>query len=395
MDHADAGGGIRGVRPIIQSMLKTSSAARALIGKSDFRRLAYLSATVAVAVAAWLVLAAMASPFLQVAGSTEADRLQISNARNRSTPLPLGYAERISRLPGVKEATWLDLQMLACGNDMVTVSAVGGNGVDNLPDLRGVNAAAMRRWHDDPLGLLVTPAAARTCGWRIGQGIEPLDVKGQPLAFHVVGMLDARTDALTAIAHYAYVNRTRSAFAGVDRVLRFHVTAHDPDENQALAARIDAEFSGDNPRVVAYPDTAREDARSRFGKVQYLLMLVMAAVILSCLLVTVSVMLHAATQKRQQMGLMRALGFSRSVLAFAFALEVIGIIISGATLGIVAGHWVMQRLPEWLEDQFLHVAQPPWAWHFLPAWLAALAMVTLIYPFLAAWRANPLDSRGL
>ena len=96
MDHADAGGGIRGVRPIIQSMLKTSSAARALIGKSDFRRLAYLSATVAVAVAAWLVLAAMASPFLQVAGSTEADRLQISNARNRSTPLPLGYAERMS-----------------------------------------------------------------------------------------------------------------------------------------------------------------------------------------------------------------------------------------------------------------------------------------------------------
>ncbi|MGE0208785.1 MAG: hypothetical protein AB7S42_06555, partial [Lysobacteraceae bacterium] len=120
--------------------------------------MAYLVLTVAVAVAAWLVLAAMASPFLRVASSDGSDRLQVSNARNRSTPLPLEYAERISRLQGVKESTWLDLQMLSCGNDTVTVSAVGGSGVNSLPDLRKVDAAVMRRWHDDPLGVLVTSA---------------------------------------------------------------------------------------------------------------------------------------------------------------------------------------------------------------------------------------------
>jgi putative ABC transport system permease protein len=375
-------------------MFRTSRAAWVLIGNGDLRRVAYLVLTVAVAVAAWLVLAAMASPFLRVASSDGSDRLQVSNARNRSTPLPLEYAERISRLQGVKESTWLDLQMLSCGNDTVTVSAVGGSGVNSLPDLRKVDAAVMRRWHDDPLGVLVTSATALACGWHIGQGIEPLDVKGQPLAFHIIDILDTNTDALTAIAHYEYVNRTRSVFAGVGRVLRFHVTAHDPGNNQALAESIDAAFSGDNPRVVAYPDTAKEDARSRFGKVQYLLMLVMGAVILSCLLVTVSVMLHATAQRRQQMGLMRALGFSRKVLAFAFVLEVLGIIASGAALGILAGRAVVQHLPQWLEGQFLQIVQAPWAWHLLPVWLAILTVVTLLYPCLAAWRAHPLDSRA-
>lgn len=374
-------------------MFLTSRAAWVLVGNGDLRRPAYLVLTVAVAIAAWLVLAAMASPFLQVASADGEDRLQVSNARNQSTPLPLGYAERISRVQGVKESTWLDLQTLACGNDSVTVSAVGGSGVENLPELRDVDATVMGRWRDDPLGLFVSSAAARACGWRIGQGIEPLDVRGEPLAFHVVGMLDTGTDALTAIAHYEYVNRARSVFAGVDRVLRFHVTAHDPGDNQALAARIDAAFSADDPRVVAYPDTAREDARSRFGKVQYLLMLVMGAVILSCLLVMASVMLHAVAQRRQQMGLMRALGFSRKVLALAFMLEVLGIIASGAVLGILAGRLIVQYLPQWLEGQFLQIVQAPWAWHLLPAWLTVLAVVTLFYPCLAAWRAHPLDSR--
>lgn len=375
-------------------MLRISRAAWLLAGNGGLRRPAYLALTVAVAVTAWLVLAAMASPFLRVASADGSDRLQVNNARNQSTPLPLGYAERISGLQGVKELTWLDLQMLVCGNDTVTVSAVGGSGVDSLSPLRDVDPAVLRRWHDNPLGLLVSPAAARTCNWRAGQRIEPPDVRGEPLPFHVIGVLDTGTDGLTAIAHYEYVNRTRSVFAGTHRVLRFHVTPHDPDDNQALAARIDAAFSASDPRVVAYPDTAREDARSRFGKVQYLLILVMGAVTLSCLLVTASVMLHAAAQRRQQMGVMRALGFPRRVLALAFVLEVLGIVAAGTAMGILAGHWVVQQLPQWLEGHFLQIAQAPWAWHLLPAWLTILAAVTLFYPCLAAWRAHPLDSRA-
>src|SRR5690606_32654165 len=112
-------------------MLRISRAAWLLAGNGGLRRPAYLALTVAVAVTAWLVLAAMASPFLRVASADGSDRLQVNNARNQSTPLPLGYAERISGLQGVKELTWLDLQMLVCGNDTVTVSAVGGSGVDS------------------------------------------------------------------------------------------------------------------------------------------------------------------------------------------------------------------------------------------------------------------------
>lgn len=374
-------------------MLRASRAAMALIGSGGFQQFAYLAVTVAVTVAAWLVLTAMASPFLTVVDTQGNDHLRVINARNQSTPLPLAYAERLGALQGVAHVTWLDLQMLVCGHDTVTVSAVGGNGVAYLPGIADFDADVLRRWQKDPIGLLVSRAAANACGWTPGQGIEPLDVRGRPLAFHVIGIADDPGQAMTAYAHYAYVNHAQSLVAGRDHVLRYRVVAGNSADNQALAALIDAHFAADDPRVVAVPDTAREDARSRFGKVQYLLALVMGAAIGCCLLVTVSVMSHATAQRRQQMGLMRALGFPRRVLALAFVFEVCGILLAGSGLGIAIGAWLVEQLPRWLEGQFQFFAQPGWTWQILPLWLLAVGVVTLIYPCLVAARIRPIDSR--
>lgn len=374
-------------------MLRATRAAMALIGSGGFQQFAYLAVTVAVTVAAWLVLTAMASPFLTVVDTQGNDHLRVTNARNQSTPLPLAYAERLGALQGVKYVTWLDLQMLVCGDDTVTVSAVGGNGVAYIPEIVDFDAEVLRRWQNDPIGLLVSRAAAKACEWKVGQGIEPLDVRGRPLAFHVIGIADDPNQGMTGLAHYVYVNRAQSLVAGRDRVLRYRVVAEGSADNQALAARIDAHFSADDPRVVAMPDTAREDARSRFGKVQNLLALVMGAVVACCLLVTVSVMSHATAQRRQQMGLMRALGFPRRVLALAFVLEVLGILLAGSGLGIAVGIWLVEQLPRWLEGQFQLIAQPGWTWQILPLWLLAVGAVTLIYPCLVAMSIRPVDGR--
>lgn len=52
--------------------------------------------------------------------------MRLVNARNKNTPLPLKYADRIAAVAGVAAVRYVDLQMLLCGDSTVTVSAVGG-----------------------------------------------------------------------------------------------------------------------------------------------------------------------------------------------------------------------------------------------------------------------------
>lgn len=378
----------------MQGVFRNGMVALWLANSGHWARLVYLVMTVAAMIAGWLVLAALASPFLQIGQSTEADdSLRVVNARNKNTPLPLKYADRIASVAGVATVRYVDLQMVLCGDATVTVSAVGGP-VDAAAYKRaGHDLASVARWQADPIGILVSHSAAKMCGWQVGQGIEPLDVRGQPLPFHVSGIATVEDDDPGVQAHYDYVNRQHSLVAGTGYVLAYTVEAKEPQDNQNVAARIDAEFVHDDPPVTAYPDTAREDARSRFGKVQYLVALVMGAIFLSCTLVLASVMAFAAEERRPQLGVLRALGFSRRLLASSFALEVFGIIFSGALAGILLGELALHYLPSWLQGSFLRVMPAPWAYRLLPLWLGVLALITLVRPCLVALHAHPLDCR--
>lgn len=358
---------------------------------SNPARLAYLLLTVAVTVAGWFSLAALASPFLTVKKNADADTIRVDNARNSRTPLPVKYAARIAAIPGVASVSYEDLQMVLCGSNTVTINALGWVKADDVAHLTGFDHKVSARWMKDSWGLLVSQSAAKMCGWHVGQGIEPSDIKGQPIPFHVIGVASAKDADPTALAHYDYINNLHPLIAGRGNVLMYFVDAEQSADNQTLAARIEAEFVHDDPPVTAYPDTAREDARSRLGKVQYLVALVMGALFLLCLLVLASVMAHTAVERRDKLGMLRVLGFPRRVLAASYVLEVLGIVAIGAALGIGLGQAVLHYLPGLLKGQLLRVAPAPWAWFLLPVWLALLAALSLLQPCLLAIRSRPLD----
>lgn len=355
-------------------------------------RPAYLLLTVAMTVAAWFALSALASPFISVRHDVDSDNIRVENARNPQQWLPVKYAARLAAMPGVRHITYFDLQLLACGDVMVTVNAVGGTDPDSYIASGGWDSQAANAWREDPVGLLISPEAAKACGWRAGQGIEPMTAFGHPAAFHVVAVSDKEGNGPFAFAHYDYINRGQSV-AKTGNVMAFFVEAQRPADNETLAARIDAEFAHDDPPVTAYPDTAREDARSRLGKVQYLIALVATALFLSCLLVLASVMAHAAAERRAKLGMLRVLGFPRRVLVAGYVIEVVGIVCLGAMLGIALGQVLLHYLPIWLRGQMLRVAPAPWAWMWLPSWLLLLAVLALLRPASLALRARPLDCR--
>lgn len=363
--------------------------------RANLTRALYVLVTVVVAVAAYLGLAALASPFLQVnQTSATVHTLTVVNARSSNSALPIRYARQLERVQGVKSVSYFTLQILQCKDGQtVTVAAYGGSGVDTMLAGAGFDAEMITHFQADPIGLLIGAKIAHRCGWQAGQGITPLTISGKPLALHVTAVARTGSDFGddSAITHYAYINRAAPLGGMADTVIRMFASAQDPHALAAVGKHIDAAFATTDPPLTAYPNTAVKNAWARFGKAQNLLALVIAGLVICCALVLVSVLAHAAVQRRRRMAVLSVLGFPRAWQGAAFALEYAFVLLLGAVLGSLLG----KRVPGWtsvlLHGLFAHVKPPLGAWLALPAGLACLWLMALVLPTLVLWRLRAAD----
>lgn len=356
-------------------------------------RAAYLVVTLAVTVAAWLVLSAFTQPFLGSSNSGDSG-ITIRNA-SPNAPLPLRYAQRIEAVTDAHGVVWYGLQMVSCGAaTAVTLNAIGGPGIGSFLAQKQVAGAVQQRWLADPLGAIVSADALSKCGWHIGQGVQPPGFMGQHFDLHVVGTFPG--SAPIAFTHYDYINRAGPGFQGRDMVLWYLARAGDPRHDELLAARVEMEFAHDFPAVSATANATQQNAWARFGKAEQLLVLVMAAVLLCAASVLVSVLAHTAAQRRPGFAVLQVLGFQRTTLFAAFALELMASVATGAVLGVLLAHIVGRELATTDFGALTGGAPiPSWAWSGLPAWLAGLALVSLAWPAGLIARTRPADYRAI
>lgn len=366
-------------------------------GLTDSRRRAgYLMVTVAITVAAWLALSAMSAPF--VGGSaSKGSGVTVRNGNQSNAPLPLRYARRIEAVQGARDVTWLALQIVNCKTSpsvSVTLNAYGGPGALAQVKQKHAEPAAIKRWKHDPLGILITSQTAADCGWDVGQGVEPPDMTGMKhVPLHVSGTFRGSGDI--AYAHFDYINRIDPLF-GKDKVLFYLASGVNGRGDELLAARIEAEFAHDFPTVSATTNTTAQNAWARFGKVQLLLGFVMAAILLCAASVLISVLAHAATQRRSKFALLQVLGFHRATLFSAFALELLVIVVMGALLGTGIGTLLAHALAPTPIGVFSGgFTIPVWAYAWMPLWLFALAAVSLVWPAALVARVRPADYRAI
>lgn len=362
------------------------------------QRTLYLIVTLGIAVAAWLLLAALAAPTLQGSSGTDPGVMVMNG--NQGTPvLPLRYATRLAATPGAKAVSWTTVQTINCGpgSTIVTINAYGGPAaIRTMSAAARIGPAAIRRWSADPLGLIITDRTAKDCGWRVGEGITPASGTGASLAFHVAGIAHvAHAVGDTAYAHFAYINRTGS-MAGKDQVINYTAYAADPRLNNLLAARIAEAFANEFPTVNAFTNTTVQGAWQRFGKIQDLLVVVMVAVLLCAASVLVTVFAHSAAQRRRTFALLQVFGFGRGALFATFGLEALAVVVLGAAFGIGAGSALQHILAHGGELAFMTAGFniPNWAYWSLPVWLALLLIAALAWPALLVRRVRPADIKA-
>jgi len=360
-------------------------------------RTAMLVATIGVAVLAWVVLSALASPFLaSQAGKTLDATLGVVNGRVNGEPMPVRYARQIEQIPGVVEVGYVVMAGFVCADErtVVSVNALGGSKA--VSDVRRyaetLRAADLTAWNDTRNGLLVSSELAQHCGLTPGTTIFPQDILTDvEMPFHIIALLPENPDYGTmAFGHYDYVNQMQPEEDRRNQTQLIRVSGDNPARLPELTQTIERMFASADPPVDA--DVASDPSLiGRYGQVQALLDVVMAAMAACALLVFLTVLAHQVTQRRASMAALQTIGFDRRMQFGGLVLEVILIMLAGTALGMSAGFVTLTLINPQVFWLIGHLHTPAWAlWSLAPA-LLLLALLTLAWPALQVSRLKPID----
>jgi len=383
-------------------MMKGSLRAALHIAKVRFfeqpGRMAYLVLTLAVAVLAWNVLAAFASPFLASKMGAAIDaKLGVLNAAVQGQPFPLRHMQHIERMPGVAAVDYMALAAFMCADERttVTINAIGGRGA--LPHLRrrGFSAEDLALWNDTRNGLLVSAELAEKCGLAPGMSLSPHDLLSRvDMPVSIVAVLPDNPDGgsfgRVAYGHYEYVNQLFPEPMR-DQVRMGNVEAVDASQLAQLGEAIEREFAGADPPLETRTSSGSNSALGRFGQVQGLLALMMAAMGACALLVFVTVMAHLLAQRRASMAVLQTIGFDRRLQFSALLVEFAGIVLAGTVLGVAGSVAVLAGLTPSVFWLFGQLRIPEWAITGLLPGLLVLALAALVWPAMQVARLKPID----
>lgn len=356
-------------------------------------RHAYLVATLAVGVAGFWILGALASPFVARTAFADAG-ISVGSARE-GTLAPVRYAAEISRLPGVDAVNHMNVLAVTCRAPTGIATLNGWGGDDPARRLRGlrISPADVEAWRRAPSAVLVGAELAERCGWVPGMAIEPPALHGQPVPILVAGIFHSDGGGFgeqVAIAHYAHLDRLLPENER-DQARVIQVFGRDPLALAELAAAIEARLQHGDPPVQAHVGSGSDSLLGGFGNVSALLRAVVAALALCVLLVFVSIAAHLAAQRRSSMAMLQALGFGRGLQLAAIVLELATVVALGAASGTALGAWLLRaigaRTSHLLGRLDAPVHEAPW----LLACLLALVALAALAPALTVRRLRPVD----
>lgn len=360
-------------------------------------RVLSLTATLAIAVMAWMVLSAIAAPFLasKVGASVNAN-LGIANARVQTSGFPLRHVHRLEQMSDVAAVSYFSMASFPCGSGAgtLTVNAYGGPGTSAFLRSGGALLHQLESWEESRNGILVGADAAERCGLRPGMELSPVEfLSNTRIPIRIVGVLPPGRSGMgdrLAYGHYAYFNALLPE-PQRDQVLRAVVWGVDASRLAPLGEEIEQVFTSADPPLQANVSSGAESALARFGQVQSLLGLIVLAMLACAVLVFVSVLTHLVAQRRSSMAVLQTLGFNRRIQLLALVLEYLLVGSMGALLGIGMAYMALMLLNphvSWVLGQIK--VQEGALWQLLPA-LVMLGFVSLSWPALQIRTLAPVE----
>jgi putative ABC transport system permease protein len=271
--------------------------------------------------------------------------------------LPLTYKQRVAAIPGVQQTV---IQAWFGGIYRDPKNFFANYAVEPVPFLEVFPEFVLppdqrEKWLGDMRGCIVGRKLAQRFGWKLGDVIQlessiPPYRIGHPFEFVIDGIYDTDerkypgTDLNSLYFNYNYLYESTGRRVSIGWLT---VKIDDPKNAGKLSKTIDAEFeNSDTPTKTETEQAFLAGFVAMAGNLALLLNGIGLAVAFTILLVTANTMSIAVRERRQEIAVLKTLGFPSPLVMSLILGEALLIGILGGVVGLVLSKILLGILPE-------------------------------------------------
>ena len=286
------------------------------------------------------LLAAIKAAFNGGISMAGADRLVIRHRVSIIQSLPISYKERIEQVPGVvrvSHATWFGGYYQKPDNTFFAQTPMDPEAfMDVYPEYK-ISAEVKKAWRDTRTGVVIGPKLAQRFGWKVGDKV-PIQATiweqkdgNKTWTFDVVGIYDIGkqgTDQMGFFFRYDYFDEARSFNKG--QVGWYIIKVGDPAKSVQIAKQIDDLFANSPAETKTETEMAFvQGFAKQIGDIGAIMTAILTAVFFTILLVVGNTMAQSVRERRSELGVLKALGFTNG--------QTLGLVLSESVIMAAAG----------------------------------------------------------
>jgi len=279
----------------------------------------------------------------------DANRLMVRHRVSFIQPLPHAYMNRIARIPGVSAVShmsWFGGIYQDPKNFFPSFPVDPEALLRMYPEIL-IPEEQKEKWLKTRTGAIIGRTLAERYGWKIGDRVpltSPIwpSKSGGAWEFDIVGIYDGvkkTADTSAFIFRYDYFDEARSY--GTGSVGWYQVRVDDPQRATEISAAIDAEFANSPAETKAETEGAMfQGFAQQIGDIATIVTAILGAVFFTILLVAGNTMAQSVRERTQELGVLKAVGFSNELVLAVVLGESFVITILGGLAGLALG-WFM------------------------------------------------------
>ena len=272
------------------------------------------------------------------------DRLIVRHKVSIIQSLPQSYEQRIANVPGVDAVagqSWFGGIYQDPKNFLATIPVDPVKFLDMYPEFL-LPEAQKQAWMKTRNGAIIGQSAADRFKWKIGDHVPfTSPIWGEPEGqshwdFEITGIFTGAkkgTDTSSLYFRHDYFDEGRPR--GKGEIGWFGVRIKNPDQAAEIARKIDDEFANSPYETKAEPEGAMAAGfAQQIGDIGTIMMAVLSAVFFTILLVAGNTMGQAVRERTEEIGVLKAMGFTNRLVLVLVLLESCVLALVGGLLGL-------------------------------------------------------------